>query len=142
MGDLTDMMNAQMDNDQPAYPRSITYPQSMANQIPQSRLGRYTPTTDEVRAQYADFGNRSRTNESRAAFNRWMAAHDAELTERVRRETLEEAAIVSANAFLLHDLMEPGTGPFTLQQHAADEARQQIATAIRTLSTKPERSNT
>jgi hypothetical protein len=72
-----------------------------------------------------------------------MSADDAELTEKVRRETLEEAAEVSANAFLLHEILEPGTGPFTIQQHAADEARQQIAQKIRTLSTTPtpERSN-
>jgi hypothetical protein len=41
MGDLTDMMNAQMDNDKPAYPRSRTVPPSKT--IPASKNSAPTP---------------------------------------------------------------------------------------------------
>jgi hypothetical protein len=62
----------------------------------------YTPTTDDIR-EYVTYGDpkpweapsaetRERESRRKAAFDRWLAAHDAELNARVRAEALEQAA--------------------------------------------------
>ena len=96
----------------------------------------YTPTTDQIRegyiydageAEYIDPINGHLFYESAGKwFDRWLEGEQA----RVRSEALKEAAQVAAEAMLLHKLPTPGTGPFTIQQAAADEARTQIAEKI------------
>lgn len=47
-----------------------------------------------------------------------------------REDQARKDAKLSANIVLLHEIPTPGTGPFTIQQQAADEARVQISAAI------------
>ena len=61
----------------------------------------YTPTDVDVQVRYAlDRGSAIQRPYSTALadFDRWLAAHDAELTERVRSETLKAAAADFARA--------------------------------------------
>jgi Ca2+-binding EF-hand superfamily protein len=116
-----------------------------------------------IRAQYARQENYDQFYEgdlfdtpdgqvSAAEFDRIMAAHDAELTEKVRREILEELQEQFAEkvAHLLTAVEDESRHPVareSIARHAEAEirrlafVREQIA-AIRTLSTTtPERSN-
>ncbi|MBE7701235.1 hypothetical protein H9623_13110 [Oerskovia sp. Sa1BUA8] len=50
----------------------------------------YTPTTDVVRAEYWEHGayryGRARGDEFEAEFDRWLAAHEAEVRERIAQD--------------------------------------------------------
>ena len=56
----------------------------------------------------------------------WLNQFEAE----VRLDQAKKDSGFAANAVLLHGLPGPGTGPFTRQQQAADEAREQISAKI------------
>lgn len=90
-------------------------------------MNEYTPTTVTFRNAYKfSHGEESDPVESGKIFDRWLESVRAE----VRNAALLDAAQESAEARLLHKIPEPGTGPFTIQQDAADEARVQIASKI------------
>jgi hypothetical protein len=65
-----------------------------------------------------------------------MSAHDAELTENVRRETLAEAERATSGVY--EDRTGYGNDGWGTPSEELDDA---YAAAIRTLSTTPERSN-
>lgn len=48
----------------------------------------YTPTTDEVRASYAVDGIGAPSLANSHRFDRWLAAHDAEVRAQARREAI------------------------------------------------------
>lgn len=48
----------------------------------------YTPTTDEVRASYAVDGIGAPSLANGHRFDRWLAAHDAEVRAQARREAI------------------------------------------------------
>lgn len=48
-------------------------------------------------------------------------------------DVLEEAAKVAKTTMVMCEIQKPGTGPFTRQDCAINEAREQIAAAIRAL---------
>ncbi len=51
----------------------------------------YTPTTDEVRASYAVDGIGAPSLANGHRFDRWLAAHDAEVRAQALREAADEA---------------------------------------------------
>jgi len=79
----------------------------------------YTPTTSWLRIMvgYAATTATDRAKPVEAAraegherFDRWLAAHDATLTEKVRRESLEEAATVCERIQNDPEFIKPGQG--------------------------------
>jgi hypothetical protein len=49
-------------------------------------MSEYTPTTEQVREAYATRNAPAQDLERRAAFDRWLAAHDADTREQCARE--------------------------------------------------------
>lgn len=49
-------------------------------------MSEYTPTTEQVREAYATRNAPAQDLERRAAFDRWMAAHDKALREQIAQE--------------------------------------------------------
>ena len=66
-------------------------------------MSEYVPTTEQVRGAYARAGflpvSDGERNERRAAFDRWLAAHDRE----VKAEALREAAGAMPNRWRRDD---------------------------------------
>jgi len=57
-----------------------------------------TPTTAQVRRNQLPLPNGDSREVNLAEFDRWLAAHDAELTERVRAEQREADAQIAEDA--------------------------------------------
>lgn len=57
-------------------------------------MSEYTPTTEQIRATYAD-GESEGTPEDYAEFDRWLAAHDAEVRAQVVAEEPEWGRMVT-----------------------------------------------
>ncbi|MBZ2197252.1 DNA -binding domain-containing protein [Occultella gossypii] len=54
-------------------------------------MSEYVPNADDVRESYAIAQPRKHMRQSRAEFDRWLAAHDAEVAEKALREYAEAA---------------------------------------------------
>lgn len=57
-------------------------------------MSEYTPTTENVRSVFAHGGAGQTTERRRAMFNRWLAAHDAEVRAEVESDPAKDERLV------------------------------------------------
>ena len=76
------------------------------------------------------------TEKLRSADNDSIVDYEACLMDAAINIVLDAAAEVAEETMVLCDIMKPGTGPFTRQDRAVDQTREQIATAILSLKAK------
>ena len=76
-------------------PATPADPNDLRTALTKQPVAEYTPTTDVVRAEYWEHGayryGRARGDEFEAEFDRWLAAFEAEVRERIAQE-IEAAA--------------------------------------------------
>ena len=70
----------------------------------------YVPTTIQIRRGWCGETVSNDEAESGAEFDRWLAAHESALTEKVRRDALEEAALVCERIQDDPEFINPGQG--------------------------------